>query len=316
MKKWVSLISVILMLMSCSNRDQNVQFDHVELVAPGAVGGGADLTARTMQHVLQQEVMDIPVSVVNKTQSQGEEAWRYVQKHEKGNVISGNSSLLITNHLLGQSQLTYKDFTPLAILATEWEVIVVPSSSSITTMKSLMDALRENHHLLKIGLSPRLGNDDHLSFVQAAQKANVETSRLAFYVYGSSHGVLDALQENEVQVAPMSLSEAKSAYKRGDVRILGISAPQRLAEFNNVPTWKEEGVDVVFSHWRGLMGPPNMTQEEIDYWNQTIYKMVNTKAWKQLLKENDFYPFYKNSSGASVFLERQSKLYEELMNGK
>lgn len=76
------------------------------------------------------------------------------------------------------------------------------------------------------------------------------------------------------------------------------------------------GIDVVFSHWRGLMGPPNMTQEEIDYWNQAIYKMVNTKAWKQLLKENDFYPFYKNSSGASVFLERQSKLYEELMNGK
>jgi tripartite-type tricarboxylate transporter receptor subunit TctC len=63
------------------------------------------------------------------------------------------------------------------------------------------------------------------------------------------------------------------------------------------------------------MGPPNMTKEQVAYWNKTVYEMVHTKEWEQLLKDNDLTSFYKNSSGAKVFLEQQSKLYSDLMGG-
>jgi tripartite-type tricarboxylate transporter receptor subunit TctC len=168
---------------------------------------------------------------------------------------------------------------------------------------------------MKVGISPRLGNDDHLSFMQLNKKAGVDSSKLEFFVYNSSHKVIDALVHHQLDVAPMSLSEVKKQYEQGQVRILAVSSPSRLEELKEIPTWKEAGIDVTFSHWRGLMGPPNMTKEQVAYWNKTVYEMVHTKEWEQLLKDNDLTSFYKNSSGAKVFLEQQSKLYSDLMGG-
>ncbi|TYR79407.1 tripartite tricarboxylate transporter substrate binding protein [Priestia megaterium] len=320
MKRMLLFVCVTILMTSCSfsekGDDKDIEPAQVELVAPGAVGGGADVTARAVQQVLQEEtIIKAPIKVVNKTEGQGEAGWKYIRQRNEHGVIAGNSSLLITNHLLGRSQLTYEDFTPLAILATEWQVIVVPQQSAIQNIKQLMTVLKTNDHSFKIGLSPRLGNDDHLSFVQASKAAGLNPAKLEFFVYGSSHEVIQALIENEIDVAPMSVSEAKEQYLKGKIRILGVSSPKRLEGLEEIPTWKEQGINLTFSHWRGLMGPPDMTKEEVDYWNSSIYQMVHTKSWKELLKENDFYPFYKNSSAAKVFLEQQSKMYEQLMNG-
>ncbi|MET1138964.1 tripartite tricarboxylate transporter substrate binding protein, partial [Bacillus subtilis] len=78
-----------------------------------------DATVRAIQQVLtEKKIVKVPVSVSNKIGGQGEEGWKYIKQRKEGNIVSGNSSLLITNNLLGQSQLTYKDFTPLAILTS------------------------------------------------------------------------------------------------------------------------------------------------------------------------------------------------------
>ena len=91
-----------------------------------------------------------------------------------------NSSLLITNHLLGQSKLTYKDFTPIATLATEWDVVIVSKDSEIKSAKGLMEKLKETPQAYKIGVSPRLGNDDQISFVLASKQAGVRPEKLDF----------------------------------------------------------------------------------------------------------------------------------------
>ena len=118
--------------------------------------------------------MKVPVSVSNKIGGQGEEGWKYIKQRKEGDVVSGNCGLLITNNLLGQSQLTYKDFTPLAILTSEWEVIVVPANSPIYNLKQLIRTLNQSESSMKVGISPRLGNDDHLWLMQLNKKAGVD----------------------------------------------------------------------------------------------------------------------------------------------
>ena len=78
-------------------------------------------------------MIDEDIHVLNKIGAGGELGWKYTkqQKH----VLAMNSSLLITNHLLGQSKLTYKDFTPIATLATEWSVVIVSKDSEIKVQK-------------------------------------------------------------------------------------------------------------------------------------------------------------------------------------
>ncbi|MCG7334867.1 hypothetical protein MHZ95_06230 [Sporosarcina sp. ACRSM] len=313
-KIMVGLTLLIMFISGCSPKEERkVISDEVTIVAPSSVGGGWDTTARAIQEILVSEkLFDGDIHVLNKVGAGGELGWKYVQQ-QKESVLAINSSLLITNHLLGQSKLTYKDFTPIATLATEWEVVIVAEDSTISSAKSLMDSLKKAPHAYKIGLSPRLGNDDQLSFVLAGKQVGLKPEELDFYVYENSAQVVDALLKNQIDVATMTLAEAKKYYDAGQVKLLVISADERLQELPEIPTWTEEGMAVVFEHWRGIMGPPHMTKEEIQFWDRTLEKMVQTEAWQQILEKYMWNDFYKNSNETVKFLEEQGKMYEALM---
>lgn len=313
-KKIIVVVTFFVTLLTgCSpEENQELTTDEVTIVA-GSIGGGWDLTARAIQDVLMSEkLIDGDIRVLNKIGAGGELGWKYT-KQQKDHVLAINSSLLITNHLLGQSKLTYQDFTPIAILATEWEVVIVSKDSSIISAKSLMENLKETPHDNKIGVSPRLGNDDQLSFVLASKQAGVQPEELDFFIYESSAQVVDALLNKQIDVATMTLAEAKKYYDLNQVKMLVISSDERLTELPEITTWSEEGFDLVFEHWRGIMGPPNMTKDEIHFWDMTIEKMVRTEEWQQTLQKYMWKDFYKNSSETSKFLEEQGKMYESLM---
>jgi len=301
-------------LAGCSQEEPDISLDEVTLVA-GSIGGGWDITAQMIQDsLLSENLIDGEIHVVNHLGAGGELGWKYTQQ-QKGPVLAINSSLLITNHLLGQSQLTYKDFTPLAILATEWEVVVVSKDSSIKSANSLIENLKDAPQNFKIGISPRLGNDDQLSFVLASEQAGAQPEELDFHIYENSAQVVEALLGKQIDVASMTLSEAKKYYDLDQVKILVISSDERLKELPEIPTWTEEGIEVVFEHWRGIMGPPNMAKDEIQFWDETFGKMVQTEGWQQTIEQHLWKDFYMNSSETTEFLEDQSKMYEELMKG-
>lgn len=307
-------ILFITLLTGCSlEKEQEVISDEITIIAPSSIGGGWDLTARAIQDVLMSEnLIDEDIHVLNKIGAGGELGWKYT-KQQKDHVLAINSSLLITNHLLGQSKITYKDFTPIAILATEWEVVIVTKDSPITSARSLMENLKETPHAYKIGVSPRLGNDDQLSFVLASKQVGLQPEELDFFIYENSAQVVEALLKKQIDVATMTLAEAKKYYDLDQVKLLVISSDDRLKELPEIPTWTEEGIELVFEHWRGIMGPPNMTKDEIQFWDRTIEKMVHTEKWQQILEKYMWKDFYKNSSETSKFLEEQSKMYEDLM---
>lgn len=307
------------MTAGCSNdkpqgNQPKADIKQIEFVAPNFAGGGWDLTARSVQSILNgKNIVKDPIVVTNKIGGGGEAGWKYV-KQQDGNVLAMNSSLLITNYLLGRSQLTYEEFTPIATLATEWEVVVVSQNSNIRSVEELMKRLKEDAKTVKMGVSVRLGNDDHLSFVQASKAFGINPARLEFFVYKNSDDVVNALVNQQIDAAPMSFSEAEKHYNDGKVNILVISSDKRLEGLKEVPTWKEQGIDLVFQHWRGVMGPANMTEEEVAYWDDAIYQMVVTDEWKEVLKKYNWSSFYKNSRQTQLFLEQQNKMYEDLMN--
>jgi tripartite-type tricarboxylate transporter receptor subunit TctC len=297
-----------------SPANDKMDVDQVEIVAPNVVGAGWDLTARAMQRTLKEEkIFTKPIVVTNKIGGSGDVGWKYT-KQQRGHVLAMNSSLLITNHLLGHSKLTYKDFTPIATLSAEWEVVVVSKASSIDNAKELMERLKKHKKMIKIGVAPGLGNDDHLSFVQVSKAFGINPSELEIFVYEDKEEVVNALIDRQIDAASLVLSEAEKQYKAGKVNILAVSSSKRLKELPEVPTWKEQGIDLVYQHWKGVMGPPNMTEAEIAYWDKAINKMVKTDTWRSILKANDWNSFYKNSSETKLFLDQKNKMYEELMN--
>ena len=156
------MLSAALVLGGCSSGDSSADSDaaypskNLEIVAPATPGGGWDTTARAMQNVLDSEgLVESNMNVVNKPGGGGEVGWQYL-KGKDGHTISINSSLVIANNLLGQSELTYEDFTPLAVLATEWMTVAVPGDSEIEDGVTMLDQLKEDPKSLKIGVGPAL----------------------------------------------------------------------------------------------------------------------------------------------------------------
>ena len=281
----------------------------IEIIAPASPGGGWDLTARAVQRTMtESKLVTKNIIVSNKPGGGGATGWTYL-KGKEGNAhyLAANSSLILLNNLLGSSALTYKDFTPLAMLTTEWISVAVKADSPYKTGKDLLEALQKDPGLLTIGVGPSLGNNDHLSVIRVAQKFGVDTSKLKWVVFEGAGGdvVMNALG-GHVGLITTALSETITQHKAGKLRILGITADKRVDVLPDVPTWKEQGVDMVFPHWRGIMGPPGMTAEQIKYWDATLERISKSSSFVKTMESMNQQVTYKNSIEFRRFLADQN----------
>ena len=281
----------------------------IEIVAPAGPGGGWDLTARAIQRAATEEkLVGKNIIVSNKPGGGGAVGWTYLKgKESNAHFLAANSSLILLNNLLGSSALTYKDFTPLAMLTTEWISVAVKGDSPYKTGKDLLEALKKDPGSMTIGVGPSLGNNDHLSFIRVAQKFGVDVSKLKWVVFEGAGGeVVMNLLGGHVGLVTTALSETLTQHKAGKVRILGITADKRAEVLPEVPTWKEQGVDLVFPHWRGVMGPPGMTPAQIAYWDKVLGGVAKSAGFKKTIENLNGQVYYKNSAEFTKFLEEQN----------
>lgn len=323
MKRAICTILILILASGCSQQgnssenssenDESYPSKLIEFIAPAAPGGGWDLTARSIQNTLTvNDLVEQDINVVNKPGGGGEVGFSYLAERDSHHLAI-NSSLLFTNEKLGLSDLSYQDFTPIATLSTEWQAIAVGPDSEHADAESLMGELKEDPKSIKVGVAPGLGNNDHLSFIQAAQTYGIDPLDVDFLVYESGGEVVTALLGGHIDAATMSVSEATEQYQADRIDILAVSSEERLEELPEVPTYTEEGIDLVFPHWRGIMGPPDMTEEEINYWEEQIAAMVETEEWQSILENNQWEDFHMNYEETNAFMEEQDEKYEELL---
>ncbi|KIH70571.1 tripartite tricarboxylate transporter substrate binding protein [Salinicoccus roseus] len=321
MKRNIKLLSLMflalaLVVSGCSNASGEAEYpdENIEIVAPATPGGGWDTTARAIQNVLDNEgIVEQNMNVTNKPGGGGEVGWQYLSG-QGSHTLAINSSLVIANNLLGQSDLTYEEFTPLAVLATEWISVAVPSESDIESGTEMLDRLKEDPKSLKIAVGPALGNNDHLSFVRVADEYGVDVSQLEFMIYESGGDVLNALLGGHVDAATLSLSESLEQHLSGNLNIIATTADEPIPEDESIQSWQDQGIDFTFPHWRGIMGPPDMTEEEIAYWDDTFSEMVESEGWQQVLDNNGWENYYMDSAETKEFLDEQSQMYEGLID--
>ena len=288
----------------------------IEIIAPAGPGGGWDLLSRTMQKALTEEkLVGQPIIVTNKPGGGGATGWTYLKgKAGHGEFLAANSPLILQNNLLGKSELTFRDFTVMANLMAEWEVIAVRADAPWTDGKGFFEALKKNPGDMPIGVGPTLGNDDHIQFLTLAKAYGVDPKTVKFVVYPRTAAEqIPALLGGHIKAITISLAETLEQVKAGKFRLLGVSSPERLPLLPSVPTWKEQGVDFVFPHWRGVMAAPGLSPEQKQYWTDVIAKMVASKSWKASLQKLEWDSFYQPADDYEAFLAKQNTLMKEIL---
>ncbi len=281
----------------------------VTLVAPASPGSGWDLTARALVEVFTKEqLVDFPVPVVNEAGATGAVSLSQLVTANKGGIdkISVTSTPIMSNYLRGLSDYSYEDVTMIARLMTEYYTVIVPKDSEYETFTDLLDAIKADPKSVAIGAS----GDDQLPFALLVDAVGGDASSINFISYEGGGEITNAVLNGDIKAAMSGISEFTSQIEAGQLRALAVTSEERLdGVMADVPTAVELGIDVTFGNWRGLMGPPEMPEEAVTYWQNVIEKALQTETWKELAVKNQWETTFMKGEEFQKYLDEANDAY-------
>ena len=287
----------------------------VELVAAGNPGGGLDLVARTLDAALHEEkLVKEAIAIKNMGGAGGNLAKSYVYQR-KGDpyVLYLESNRIFVNRIVGTTNLTYTDVTPVARVMTEYLVWAVRADSPFQTARDILDRAKANPASIVFGVGTVPGND-HMNILRAALAYGIDLKKVQVLAFKSSGDAIIQLLGGHTPVISSGLSELLEHARAGKVRLVAISAPSPLSgDLAKVPTWRSMGIDIAILHWRGLFAPPGVPAEMVKYWEQVVGRLMKTDAWKKALERHQWFDGYADSATFSRDMAQESKGYAEIL---
>jgi putative tricarboxylic transport membrane protein len=289
---------------------------NVEIVLGVGPGGGVDTAARLIQKLWQNAaIVQAPTTIVNRTGGGGAVAWASVAQREgDAHVITFITPALITNHIGGRSPLSHADFTPIAHLGSEYLVFAVKADSAIRNGKDLIELLRKDASAVSVAVGSTLGGVLHLAMAQVIKAAGGEPKKLKAVVFKSSAESVTAMLGGHVDVMVNIPLNVLQHVKAGTVRLVAAAAPQRLGGlFSDVPTWKEQAIDVIGSNWRGVVAPKRLSSAQVAFWVGAFGKAVNTPEWQKELERTQYVGNFLAGAEHGRFLQAQATALRPVM---
>jgi putative tricarboxylic transport membrane protein len=276
--------------------------DNVRIIAPASPGGGWDQTARAMQEVMQSEGIVKSATVENVTGAGGTIGLAQLADKEKGNpnVLMVNGLVMVGAILTNQSAVTLEQTTPIARLTGEYEVIVVPASSDIQNLSQLIEKLKADTGAVAWG-GGSAGGTDHILAGLITQAVGADATKVNYVPFSGGGEALAAIMGGHVTAGISGLGEWVGQIQAGELRALAISSPERL-EGVDIPTLKEQGVDVDLANWRAVVAAPGIDDAQKKVLADAVDTMVKSDAWKKTLSTKGWMDLYMSGDEFAKYL--------------
>lgn len=287
----------------------------VAFIAGSAAGGSIDLTARVIQRIWdEQRVVGQSVIVINKPGAGNGIAWSYLnERGGDGHAIAIGTTNLVTNPAAGVHPIGYRDVTTLALLFDDYVGFVVKPDSTLKSVRDAVDRLRQDPAAVSIAFAPSIGSGTHSGVVATLKAGNVRIREARLVPYKSAPEAIIAMLGGEVDIVAATPANLPGLLQAGRVRVIGVTAPQRLyGAMAGVPTLKEQGVDAVFTNWRGVIGPRGMRREHAAYWEAALEQAAKTDAWRRELERYFWISNFRPGAQAQQFVAAQSEQFRAL----
>jgi putative tricarboxylic transport membrane protein len=282
----------------------------ITMVVPFKAGGGSDLSGRAMAGGLEKTGKGLTVKVENRDGGSGAVGYSYFLT-KKGNpkYVLATETALLALPLTQQVKFDYKSFTPIMKIGEDFTLAVVPKNSPMTTCADLVSAAKSGR--VVAGISGKTGLDN-IVFTLTEQQSGAKFDRVPFE---SGSELMAALLGGQVQVASLNPGEVTGQLKAGRLKALCAFAEKRYEypELAGIPTAKEQGIDVTFAQFRGLLAPGGLTDAEQQGWIKAAEAFAASPEYDAYVKSNYLQPTKAYGADFATYLAGNNQLLTKVL---
>jgi tripartite-type tricarboxylate transporter receptor subunit TctC len=276
----------------------------ITLIVPWGAGGGTDATARIVGSLLEKE-LNQPVNVVNRTGGSGVVGHSAIASAAPDGYTLGMATVEIgMMHWQGLTELTGASYTPLGLLNADPAGVQVRTESPYKTVNELLAAIKASPGKFKASGTGQ-GGIWHLAIAGMLRDQKIDPASVPWVPSNGAAPGLQDMMAGGVDIAPVSLPEARSLIDAGKVRSLAIMNDKPSALYPNVPTLKSAiGSDWTMAAWRGMVAPKGIPAEARDKLSAALKKIAASKEYNEFMSSRGFGVIYAGPDEFAKFMAK------------
>jgi putative tricarboxylic transport membrane protein len=289
--------------------------DSIHFLIPGGAGGGWDGTARGTGEALTGAGIVGSASYENMSGGGGGKAIGYLIENAESQhgTLMVNSTPIVIRSLTGVFPQNFRDLTLVAGTIGDYAAMVVGKDSPVNNMADLVAAYRADPRGTAIGGGSVPGGLDHLVAAIVMKAAGEDATEVKYIPYDAGGEAMAALLSGEIAALSTGFSEAIALAEAGEVKIIGVTSPERISSYPDAATMNEQGIAAEFVNWRGFFAAPGLPADKLAAYQDAIAKMYETDEWEAVRAQNGWVNIYNNGDDFKAFLENQEQVIGDLM---
>jgi putative tricarboxylic transport membrane protein len=299
---------------SASGGGEDGPIEGLRFMVPNSAGSGYDTTAREVARVMEEEGIATGIEVFNLEGAGGTVGLqRLVNEDGNADLLMQMGLGVVGAQYSNQSEATLDETTPIAKLIEEAEAIVVPGDSPFQSIDDLVQAWKADPGNTPVGGASNPGGPDHLTPMLLAQEVGLKPADVNYVPYDGGGELLAGILGGDVEFAATGIGEVTESAASGEVRILAVTSEEAV-EGVDAPTLTDEGVDLVFANWRGIVAPPGISADDTQKWIDAVTELHGSDAWAKTLEDQGWTDAFMTGDEFSSFLDDESARVESVMS--
>jgi putative tricarboxylic transport membrane protein len=310
-KNWLCLaaaFSALTALAAAPAHAVTLPCSTAKLIVPWGAGGDTDIVFRTLADAVNKEGAKPGMQVVNIGGQGGNKGAKEAKDADPdGCTLFAMHDSAIISFLAGRVNFTWDAFEPIATVAYTPEVVGANAATPFSNMKEFVADAKKAPGTITAGVT--LGSTSQFIFLLIDDAAGI---KVKYVPYDGTRQRLTALLAKNIEVGDMNILTAKQYMKEGALKGLGIASEKRDPLAPDLPTLKEQGIDVVYGLTRGIAAPKSTKPDVIAYWAGVIKKAAESKAVEDSLSKKGTSVDYRGPAEYTSFLKKSYAQYEKL----
>lgn len=277
---------------------------NVTMVVPFGAGGGSDASGRAIAAGLESVVPGLKVNTENRDGGSGAVGYSYfVSKQGNPNYLLPSETALLALPVSTKVGFDYTSFTPIMKVGDDFTLAVVAPNSPWKTCAEVVEASKSGRVVAGVSGATSL---DNVVFTLVEQTEGAKFDRVPFE---SGDELLAALLGNQIQIASLNPGEVVEQLKAGKLRALCAFSQKRYdyPELKDIPTATEQGIDVSYAQFRGMIAPGGISAEEKTFWVDASKKFVASDKAKEYVASNYLQPNALYGDDFTAYLKDNSE---------